>query len=366
MSNEKITMERCSVCTLPSFHPKAELDENKVCKSCRGGETQVKNEDMQNMFKNEDEFISALEPFRNSGKKYDVCVPLSGGVDSSFALIQIVKKFKLKPLVFHNDNGFEDKVATDNVRKLCAEFDLDLVLWQHDFGFQKKLWRHLNNSNIAGASACYFCANIIYANALQISKAFDVPLMLAGYSKGQAEILEQKKRGVDVLAEYLKYLDKNDPEFRDEFLDKYKIMGEQRVLSSVKDFENGPTDKILAVPFFLFKFYKTDKKVLETEIRKHFDWQPMEDSYPARTTNCKMIWLNTYVDKQKFGYSVYDEEYAGMVRSGDMTPEQALEDLAKKPPEGLIQELADKVGYDLNRHANTGCGSCGSSTDCAS
>ncbi len=339
-------MERCSICTLPANHPRAELDEQKVCKSCRD---KVVQEKKQNIFKDEDHLIAALKPFKGVGKKYDVVVPLSGGVDSSFALIRIVEKFGLKPLVFHNDHGFEDAVATENVRKLCASLDVDLLLWQHDFNFMKTLWRHLNTSNIPGASACYLCANVIYMNALELANAFEVPLLINGYSKGQAEIIEQKKRGTDILAQYLQYISKNDPKFSQEFITKYKILSRQRIFSGVEDLEGGPTNQVLTIPFFLFSFYKTDKATLQAECRKRFDWQPMKTSYPSRTTNCEMIWLNTYVDKKKFGYSIYDEEYAGMVRSGDMTAEQALSDLEHNPPDGLLEKLASEIGYDLNQ-----------------
>ena len=340
-------MARCSICTLPAIHPNAELDDRMICKACRNKTVQEKK---QNIFKNEEQLIAALSPFRNVGKKYDVVVPLSGGVDSSFALIRIVEAFGLRPLVFHNDHGFEDSIATENVRKLCASLDVDLLLWQHDFGFMRTLWRHLNTSKIFGASACYLCANVIYMNALELANAFNVPLLINGYSKGQAEIIEQKKKGTDILSQFLQYISKHDPEFTDEFMMRYKIMSHQRIFSGVKDLEEGPKKQVLTIPFFLFSFYKTDKEKLEQECRKHFDWQPMKTSYPARTTNCEMIWLNTYVDKKKFGYSVYDEEYAGMVRSGDMTAAQALKDLKHTPPEGLIERLADEIEYDLNKH----------------
>lgn len=340
-------VERCAICTLPAIHPMAELDEQKVCKACRN---KIVQERKQNVFENEAQLIAALAPFKNAGKKYDVVVPLSGGVDSSFALIRIVEVFNLRPLVFHNDHGFEDPVATENVRKLCASLDVDLLLWQHDFNFMKSLWRHLNTSNIPGASACYLCANVIYMNALEITDAFDVPLLINGYSKGQAEIIEQKKRGTDVLAQYLQYISKHDPKFTEQFMAKYRILSRQRIFSGVQDLEAGPTKQILTIPFFLFSFYKTDKVKLQEECRKRFDWQPMKTSYPSRTTNCAMIWLNTYADKRKFGYSVYDEEYAGMVRSGDMSAVQALKDLEYNPPEGMLEKLADEIGYDLNQH----------------
>jgi len=335
---------RCVRCTLPATHPGADLDAQGFCAFCRNN---ALPEAQQNAFDSEDALAEALAPFKHAGKKYDVVVPLSGGVDSSFALIRIVEKFGLRALAFHNDHGFEDSVATANVRKLCASLDVDLVLWQHDIGFMKALWRHLNTSPVLGLSGCYLCGNIIYLNALAIAESFGVPLVINGYTKGQAGIVNQRERGLDLFAQFLKHA-KHDREFTEELLEKYRVLERRRDYSSPEDFAAGPTDKILVVPFFLFKFYKTDKELLQAECRRRFDWQPMATSYPARTTNCKMIWLNTYVDIKKTGSSIYDEEYASLVRAGEMSRDQAISDLEHNPPPGLVESLAQAIDLDLD------------------
>ncbi len=66
---------------------------------------------------------------------------------------------------------------------------------------------------------------------------------------------------------------------------------------------------------------------LKKNITKYCDWQPMKTSYPKRTTNCEMIWLNTYMDLKKMNYSNYHLEYAELVRKGEITLEQAICDL---------------------------------------
>lgn len=87
--------------------------------------------------------------------------------------------------------------------------------------------------------------------------------------------------------------------------------------------------------------------MLRKECEELFDWKPIATTYPSRTTNCKMVWLNTFVDQCKLGYSMYDEEYAAIVRSGEISREQAIKDLEFIPPMELIKELASEVGTDI-------------------
>ncbi len=114
-------------------------------------------------------------------------------------------------------------------------------------------------------------------------------------------------------------------------------------------------EKILVVPFYLFQFYQTDKEKLKKEVRKRFDWQPMAYSYPGRTTNCKMVWLNTYADLKKMNYTWYYEEYAGLVRKGEIMREQALEDLAFHPPDGIVKRFSQEIGLDLDKIEKRAC-----------
>ena len=346
-------MKLCTKCILPETFPGIHFDEDGVCNFCKTA-TPKDTQGGKNDFQNEDELAQYLSKYRNTPGKYDVVVPISGGVDSSFALIQIVEKYKLRPLVFHNDHGFEDEVATANVRKLCAKLNVDLILWQHDFGFMKKLWKYINEADVQGLSTCYVCGNILYLNALELANRFQIPLIINGYSKGQSAIIHDKDKGNELLEKLLEIIRKTgDREFFNEYMRKYEVLQKQIIYTNKADLEQGVNyEKIMVIPFFIFKFYETNKEELKKKCMEIFDWQSMPTSYPARTTNCKMIWLNTYMDLQKMNYSVYNNEYAELVRAGEMTREQALADLEFNPPAGLLEYLALEVGVDLHKFKN--------------
>ena len=344
MTSEHI---RCTRCNLPATYKNINFDSDGVCNYCHEAE---KHTDLKTLltFDNEEKLIQSLQKFKNESGKYDVVVPLSGGVDSSVTLIRIVQKYNLVPLAFHNDHGYEDPIATENVKKLCKALDVDLVIKQQDLSFMKKLFRYTHAAKSRGLSSCFVCGGFIYANALEIAEAFNVPLVINGYSKGQAFMMDDNSDALELWSGLLEEFQK-DTEFFKEFMRKQEPMGTQVLLKSKNDLENPiPNGKHLVIPFYVFKFNMTDKMALREECEKLFGWQQIETTYPMRTTNCKMVWLNTYVDQCRLGYSMYDEEYAGIVRAGEMSREQALKDLEFNPPMELIRELAKEVGTDID------------------
>lgn len=340
-------MKICKKCILSDSMPGITFNEQDVCNYCTTNHRSTEN--------NKEEFTEErlklyLAKYREVNSKYDVLVPISGGVDSSVALINLVEKYNLRPLAFHNDHGYEDQTATDNVKKLCKALDVDLIIWQHDFTFMKKLWKYINESKIEGLSTCYLCGNILYMNALELAATFNIPLIINGYSKGQVDLINNKDKANRLLEDIINYLvNKGDREFLNEFIKKYDILSKQKVLSHIEDFEAEPDfSKINFIPYYLFEFNKMDKEILKEFCINKFEWKQMKQTYPSRTTNCEMIWLNSYFDLKKKNYTVYTEEYASLIRKGEITREQALRDLEFNPPEGLLEKLSKGIDIDLD------------------
>jgi hypothetical protein len=341
-------MQKCKRCVLPETFPGIHFDENGVCNFCNEYTAREENEAHLH-FASEEEVRECLKKYKNLGRKYDVLVPLSGGVDSCFTLIQIVETFKLKPMVFHSDHGWDDPTATRNVEKLCKELDIDLLIWKNDMQFMRKLFKYFNESDEYSVSACYACGNMLYLNGLEIADNFNIPLVMNGYSKGQAAMMHDTEKARDWYGKMINViLETGDQEFFAAFTKKWELLKKQVIYQDRHDLEREvDLEKILFIPFFVFKFYKTDKETLEKICRDRFDWQPIKTSYPARTTNCEMIWLNSYRDLNKRHYTHYHDEYSTLIRAGEIPREQALKDLELNPPDGLLERLAEECDIEL-------------------
>ena len=124
-ANSNFKMKVCKRCVLPETYPGITFDCSGVCNFCleyTAGSEERPGTD----FNNEAELSACLRKFKNPANKYDVLVPMSGGVDSCFTLIQMVEKFQLKPLVFHSDHGWADKEAGRNVERTgCGPYYLE-------------------------------------------------------------------------------------------------------------------------------------------------------------------------------------------------------------------------------------------------
>ncbi|MFN2439278.1 MAG: N-acetyl sugar amidotransferase, partial [Chitinophagaceae bacterium] len=59
------------------------------------------------------------------GKKYDCITGVSGGVDSTYATLQI-KKLGLNPLIVHFDNGWNSELAVKNIENIISRLGFDL------------------------------------------------------------------------------------------------------------------------------------------------------------------------------------------------------------------------------------------------
>ncbi|MCP4155661.1 MAG: phosphoadenosine phosphosulfate reductase family protein [bacterium] len=343
-------MKVCEKCVLPETFPGISYNEKGICSECETYSAKDEEMEEKNLrFNSEDEVKECLKKYKKLGGKYDVLVPLSGGVDSCFTLIRIVENFKLKPLVFHSDHGWDDPEATRNVEKLCKELDVDLLIWKNDLKFMRKLFKYFNESEEADLSACFVCGNMLYLNGLELADHFGIPLVINGYSKGQAAMMYDKEKSRELYGKMLEIImETGDRDFLDKFNKKWERLEKQVIYQNKSDLQKDvDLEKILFIPFFIFKFYKTHKEELKKICQERFDWQPIKTSYPSRTTNCDMIWLNSFIDLKRRNYTHYHDEYSTMIRAGDFTREQALKDLQLNAPEGLLQRLADEIDLEI-------------------
>ena len=98
---------RCSECTLSENTPHIVFDEDGVCNYCH---TYRKFS-----YKGESELLKTLDAFRRPDSKYDCLVGISGGRDSSYLLLKLVKDYGMKVLAVNYENPFTVPRAKANI-----------------------------------------------------------------------------------------------------------------------------------------------------------------------------------------------------------------------------------------------------------
>lgn len=134
-----IEYQQCSRCVQDSTVPGIVFDENLVCNFCH------LHDKMEKVFPNgvEGETIMAdfVEKMKQVGqhKKYDCVVGVSGGRDSCYLLYLVVKKWGLRPLAVHFNDGFDNPVAGENMIKAVKKLGVDLRTITSDWREAKAL-----------------------------------------------------------------------------------------------------------------------------------------------------------------------------------------------------------------------------------
>ena len=122
----------CQRCVMDTSDPNIVFDEKGVCNHCKSAEKFLKDLEQKRSSFDLQAYIENVKK-QGIGKEYDCIVGISGGVDSCYC-IYLAKKYGLRPLAVHFDNGWNSEVSTHNIKVLLEKLDVDLytyvVNWQ--------------------------------------------------------------------------------------------------------------------------------------------------------------------------------------------------------------------------------------------
>ena len=138
----------CNRCVMDTTIKVINFDENGICNYCKNYEYRVATE----LYKEPDRSRNLnllLDKIKKKGKKkqYDCIIGVSGGVDSSY-VAYLVKKFGLRPLAIHLDNGWNSELAVQNIQHLLRKLNIDLYTYVIDWEEFKDLQKAFIKSSI--------------------------------------------------------------------------------------------------------------------------------------------------------------------------------------------------------------------------
>jgi len=124
----------CTKCILDTTAPYISFDKDGVCNYCRKEGVFVKEQLSVPSQKKKEEFNKLIAEIKRCGrgKKYDCIIGLSGGVDSTY-LAYIAKEVGLRPLTVHLDNGWDTEMAVENINNIVKRLGLDLYTCKVDW-----------------------------------------------------------------------------------------------------------------------------------------------------------------------------------------------------------------------------------------
>lgn len=322
----------CKKCVLPESKPDIVLNGEGICNICIDFEKRKAFKQGNVIL--ESEVIKILNKYRGKGR-YDCLVMCSGGKDSTLALYYMKKRYKMNPLAFTFDHGFENEEALTNIKNAVNILGVDWVYYKSDF--MKDVFTKIIELRTR-APICHVCAIWYLWFTHDLAYRFNIPLIIAGWTKGQS--LHGGETGVeynsmstatsDFIANYLhKY-----PAYRD-FPQSIKEV----LTRSRRKFKTEAISPHWVLPYDPDRI----KEILEAELK----WKTPQLSYPLNSTNCIMNFVSVYLCMKNFGFTHYHIEMSKLIRLGELTREEAIKLLEINFDEKFINTIVSKVGCNL-------------------
>ena len=327
----------CNKCIMPEHKPDVFFNESGVSNICVNYENMKKFDNIKSL---ETDFLKIINKYK--GKyKYDCLVMCSGGKDSTSSLYYIKKRYKLNPLAFTFDHGFETEEALDNIKNAVDILDVDFLFFKSTF--MKDMFSKILSSE-SKAVICHPCSIWYMDLAFDIAARYDIPLIVAGWTKGQSTKQEvMSKCGCNIHAPEFKDMAQATKNFMEEELNnmpKYKDF--PRSMEEVLKRANKKHKAMVVSPHWFLPF---GPEIYVDIIKKELNWKAPKISYPKGSTNCLLNYISVFNSIKHFGYTHYHVEASKLIREGYLTREDALNQLKIDFDKNLLNSVAEKLNY---------------------
>jgi len=318
----------CTRCLYNDSIPNIIFDKNGVCNFCK------QNEELEKEYPIGDEgqlkLVKIIDQIKHRGKnnRYDCIIGVSGGCDSSYMLYR-AKEFGLKPLAVNFDNGWGEEIANKNLAIMTNKLNIDFLQIKVDKNELDDIFRSFMLASVPEIDAP---SDIGLATALYIAaEAFNIKYIFDGHSFRTESI--------------------SPPGYF--YFDGKYISSIHSLFGKIKS-NTFPNMKL--IPFLKWMLVKRikrirpiyymdyDKELTKKFLIKEFGWNWYGGHHHE---NRFTIFCNRYYMPRKFGLDVRVLEYSALVRSGQLSREEAIKRIAEPLPkcEEIIEEVKNRFKF---------------------
>lgn len=330
----KQSYQLCTRCVMDTSASDISFDEHGVCNYCteflsRSGHILDKDPIQRQQELND--FIAKVK-VDGKGKPYDCIIGVSGGVDSSWVLVQAVSR-GLRPLAVHMDNGWNSELAQNNIANLVRSLGVDLYTHVIDWNEYKNLMQAFFDANVIDVELLY--DNAMLAVNYQQAAKYKTKYILSG--SNQATEGMRMPPGWN----WLKF-DKRH----------IKALGKRSGVSQLKSFPTIGTlnfiwfefvRRIHWVPFL--DYFDFNKNQAIGELQLNYGYRP----YPYKHYESIFTrFYQGYILPNKFSVDKRRLHLSTLVAAGQMGRTEALIDL-KGIPYPSIESLEEDKRYFLKK-----------------
>lgn len=332
--NARSQAQICSICVMDSDVPGIQFTESTGCNYCNTFRRALDRgvpADSAVMESRRDQLVGMVKR-QGIGKAYDCVVGVSGGVDSSWALVKAVD-LGLRPLAVHMDNGWNSELAQHNIACIVQPLGVDLYSHVIDWEEYKGLMQAFFDAGVVDVELLYDNAMLAvnFAQARKIGTKF----ILSGTNTATEGMLmppgwnwyKFDKRNIKAISRA----------FGGPALETFPSMG---TLRRVRD---QFMRRIQWVPFLDYMNYSKSQAVQELSDR--FGFRP----YPYKHYESVFTrFYQGYLLPEKFGIDKRKLHLSNLIVSGQIGRIEALE-LLNQSPYPSSQDLESDVKYFLKK-----------------
>jgi len=300
----------CKRCIYDEKTPGISFDSEGICNYCR------QHEQLNREYPTGDEgwkrLTAIAEKIKHDQRKkeFDCVIGVSGGCDSSYLCYLAKEKLGLRPVAAHFDNTWNSKISVENIQRVLKKLDIPLYTYVMDndefsdlaLSFLKASVPEIDSlTDIALTTTLYMAAD-----------KYDAKYIFNGHSF--------RTEGMTPLGWFYfdgKYIQSVHKQYGTVKMDRFPNLWLSKWMKwLLKDIKR-------LRPLYYIDYHKEDAMKF---LVKELDWQwygghHMENRYT--------IFCDNYILPRKFGIDFRYVEFSALIRSGQMTRDEALEKIQK-------------------------------------
>lgn len=317
------TFRVCTRCVLDETVPDISFDDEGVCSWCHFLDARPNTAVLADAATRERGFANVIREIKEAGRnsRYDCVMGVSGGVDSSYAALVAVRA-GLRPLAVHVDNGWNTELAVKNIESVVRGLKIDLITevidWEEFQGLQLSLLR---------------------AGVVDLELVSDHAIIAAMFHAARRHRIKYIVTGDNDATEATLPAGWNH---RKTDLRNIRAINRAFERATMKTFPSLSTvgmvlhQRVLGIRYVgLLSYTEYVKDRAIDELEKELGWRRYGkkhfESVITRFYQGHILPRKFGIDKRRFHHSL-------MIHSGQMTREEALDDLAAPPYDLRLQE----------------------------
>jgi N-acetyl sugar amidotransferase len=321
------SVKTCSRCIYDESVPAITFDENGICNYCKTHEQLEQEYPTGEAGREKLEELAENVRKSGRGKQYDCVVGISGGCDSSYLLHITKEKLGLRPIAVHFDNTWNSKTAVENIDVVLSKLDIPLWTYVMDNHEYNDLARSMLLASVPEIDALTDIA--LVTTLYMAAEKFKVKYIFDGHSF--------RTEGITPLNWFYfdgKYIDSIHGLYGRDKMECFPNLWLRKwvrwLLMNIKRVR----------PLYYVDYNKEEVKQFLT---KEYRWK----WYKGHHHENRYCAFNHWLLREKFSRDLRYVEFSAMIRSGQMTREQALEEIQRPPeyPDELISEVKKRLEF---------------------